>query len=136
MAELQSELEQTIRRIENIQRGGNGYGARANRAMNFGGSQGSRGSSNNSRTNSNTRQPSYQSKPYQRPSYDRSGSGGRNNSLTRSGGSQKKDKYLPGNYKPPHMRSGSNTRVSPVRSSGYGPQPAKSQPRISPARPS
>lgn len=35
MAELQNELDQTIKRIEQIQRGGGGFGARANARMNF-----------------------------------------------------------------------------------------------------
>ena len=52
MDELQGELEQTIKRIETLQRGGSGYGARANRGMNFSGSQGSRNSSKDSRNNS------------------------------------------------------------------------------------
>ena len=57
MAELQNELEQTIKRIEQIQRGNGGYGARANRVMNFGGvaSNGSKNSSKDSRNNSNSR---------------------------------------------------------------------------------
>ena len=55
MNALQSELEQTIKRIEQIQRGGNGFGARANARLNFSGnSQGSRNSSNASRGNSNS----------------------------------------------------------------------------------
>ena len=53
MTELQSELEQTIKRIEQIQRGGGGYGARANRQMNFVGNSGSRNSSLNSNNKSN-----------------------------------------------------------------------------------
>ena len=47
MVELQNELEQTIKRIEQVQRGGGGFGARANARMNFsGGSNASRNSSN------------------------------------------------------------------------------------------
>jgi len=77
--------------------------------MNFGGgaSNGSRNSSENSRNNSNNR-AGLGVKPfpsYQRPSKgsaDRTGSGARSNSNTRSTGSQKKDKYLPASYKPPH----------------------------------
>ena len=53
MSELQNELEQTIKRIETIQRGGGGYGARANRGMNFSGSNGSRNSSVGSNNRSN-----------------------------------------------------------------------------------
>ena len=74
MAELQNELEQTIKRIETIQRGGGGYGARANRGMNFGGSNGSRNSSvgSNKRSNSynrQNRQPNNANRPV--PSYMR-----------------------------------------------------------------
>ena len=78
--------------------------------MNFGGgaSNGSRNSSNNSRNNSNNRAvlgvkpyPSYQ-RPTKGASAERIGSGARSNSNTRSAGSQKKDKYLPASYKPPH----------------------------------
>jgi len=55
MVELQSELEQTIKRIETVQRGGGGFGARANARLNFSGnSQGSRNSSNVSRGPSNS----------------------------------------------------------------------------------
>ena len=54
-------------------------------------------------------------------SADRGGSGARSNSNNRN------NRFLPGNYKPPHLRDGSNTRVSPnvrqpgAQSSGYGP---------------
>ena len=153
MAELQNELEQTIKRIETIQRGGGGYGARANRGMNFAGSNGSRNSSvgsnnrsNNSQTRQN-RQPYNANRPvpsYMRPkgqnSSDRFGSGQRNASGNRSGSHDRNTaKYLPRNYQPPHLRNSNNsaTRVSPgrqggqqVRSSGYG-QPNS---RVSPNR--
>ena len=159
MTELQSELEQTIKRIEQIQRGGGGYGARANRVMNFaGGSNGSRNSSlgsNNRSNNSQNRGNRYQnnSNPnrplpsYMRPkgqnSSDRYGSGQRNISGNRSGSYNRNERYLPRNYQPPHLRGSNNsgTRVSPgrqgpqpngIRSSGYGQQQNN---RISPNRP-
>lgn len=78
--------------------------------MDFGGkaSNGSRKSSDNSRNNSNNKAglmvkpfPSYQ-RPSKGASAERMGSGARSNSNTRSTGSQKKDKYLPASYKPPH----------------------------------
>lgn len=131
MVELQSELEQTIKRIEQIQRGGGGYGARANRQMNFGGS-GSRNSSLNSNTRSNNSQPrvnryannNNQNRPvpsYMRPkgqnSSDRYGSGARNTSGNRSGSYNRNERFVPKNYVPPHLRGSGNsgTRVSPAR---------------------
>ena len=88
---LQTELENTNKRIEQIQRG-SGYGARANRVMNFGSdySGGSRNSSNRrqeysgsaKRNTSNSRYVSPTGdksipKPRQGISGDRSGSKGR-----------------------------------------------------------
>lgn len=127
MEELQGELEQTIKRIETLQRGGGGYGARANRPMNFGGSQGSRNSSKDSRNYSNGRQPFYRSP------FDRDDSRGRSTSNTKSAGSGKR--VATNTYRPPPMRTANPpTRVSPVRSSGYGPQQQPKNNRVSPNR--
>ena len=129
MNALQSELEQTIKRIEQIQRGGGGFGARANARLNFSGnSQGSRNSSNLSRGNSNSSAnkinrfyaPKIPAPRSQTKSLDRAGSGAARSI------SNKASRFLPQNYKPPHLRGNSNIRVSPnrpngVSSSGYGP---------------
>lgn len=95
--------------------------------MNFSGSQGSRNSSKDSRNNSYGRQPLHKSP------FDRDGSRGRSTSNTKSTGSVNRNQKLPTNYKPPHMRpNNSGTRVSPVRSSGYGPQQPPKNNRVSP----
>ena len=123
--------------------------------MNFSGaSNNSRKSSNASRGPSNSSEnrvnrfgapnnrpvPNYMRPRGQTNSADRGGSGARSNSYNRN------NRFLPGNYKPPHLRDGSNSRVSPgtrqngVQSSGYGPNNRASpgargaQPPTGPAR--
>ena len=126
MIELQNELEQTIKRIENVQRGGGGFGARANARMNFNGnSNASRNSSNasgNARNNSNNSannranrfgiNPRVNNPPINRPVPNYMKARGQTNSAdrgsqgaARSGSNNARaNRFLPANYVPPHLR--------------------------------